>query len=76
MNLWRNSAAMTTVAEIKSAIEKLSLSERAELENLLHPDADDDWDRQMIADAKAGKLDHLITKVDANIAAGNLRELP
>ena len=67
---------MTTVAEIKSAIEKLSLSERAELEQLLHPEADDDWDRQMIADAKSGKLGHLLAVVDADIAAGNLREVP
>ena len=67
---------MTTVQEIKVAIEKLSLSERAELEKLLHGWEDDEWDRQMIADAKSGKLDRLIKKVDANIDAGNLRELP
>jgi len=67
---------MTTVQEIKAAIEKLSLSERAELEKILHGWEDDDWDRQMIADAKAGRLDRLIAKVDANIDAGNLRDLP
>ena len=67
---------MTTVQEIKLAIEKLSLSERAELEKLLHGWEDDAWDRQMIADVKSGKLDRLIEKVDANIDAGNLRDLP
>ena len=67
---------MTTVQEIKEAIEKLSLSERAELEKSLHGWEDDAWDRQMIADAKAGKLDKLIAKVDANIDSGNLRDLP
>ncbi len=66
---------MSTVEEIKLAIEKLSPSERAELEALLDRE-DDEWDRQMIADAKAGKLDKLIAKVDADIDAGNLREMP
>ena len=61
--------------EIKAAIEKLSPSERAELDTFLQ-EADDAWDRQMRADAKAGKLDCLIAKVDAHIDAGNLREFP
>jgi hypothetical protein len=34
---------MSTVAEIKRAIEKLSPQERCELEALLHPWPDDDW---------------------------------
>jgi hypothetical protein len=67
---------MTTAEEIKAAIEKLSPAERAEVERLLHGDQDDAWDRQMIADAQAGKLDQLLAKVDANINAGNLRNLP
>jgi len=66
---------MSTVEEIKAAIEKLSPSERAELDALLDRE-NDAWDRQMTADAKAGKLDRLIAKVDANIASGNLREFP
>ena len=45
---------MSTVAEIKRAIEKLSPQERCELEALLHPWPDDDWDRQMQADAEPG----------------------
>jgi hypothetical protein len=39
---------MSTVAEIWSAIQELSLQERCELEALLHPFEDDDWDRQML----------------------------
>jgi hypothetical protein len=66
---------MSTVEEIKEAIDKLSPAERARLEELLHPD-DDAWDRQMRADAKAGKLDRLIAEADADIKAGNLREFP
>jgi hypothetical protein len=42
---------MSTVAEIKAAIDLLSPQERCELEALLHPWTDDDWDRQMANDA-------------------------
>ena len=66
---------MTTVEEIKAAIEKLSPAQRAELEAFLQ-EADDAWDRQIAADAQAGKLDRLIARVDANIDSGNLREFP
>ncbi len=45
---------MGTVAEIKQAIDQLSPKERCELEALLHPYEDDDWDRQMAEDAKPG----------------------
>jgi hypothetical protein len=61
---------MSTVAEIWSAIQELSLQERAELEALLHPLADDDWDRQMKTDTAAGKLDQLHRDAEAEHAAG------
>jgi hypothetical protein len=48
-------SAMSTVAEIKEAIDQLSPQERCELESLLRPRVDDDWDRQMAADAEAGR---------------------
>jgi hypothetical protein len=66
---------MSTLEEIKIAIEKLSPAQRAELDVFLQQ-ADDAWDRKMTADAKAGKLDRLIARVDANIEAGELREFP
>ena len=47
---------MSTVQKIKSAIARLSLEERAELVAELCGWTDDDWDRQMKADAKAGKF--------------------
>ncbi len=47
---------MSTVAEIKEAIDRLSPQEYCELMSVLHPFEDDDWDRQMKADAEAGKL--------------------
>jgi hypothetical protein len=67
---------MFTVEEIKTAIEKLSLPERGRLERWLHGWTDDDWDRQISADAKNGHLDKILRQVDADIESGNLRELP
>lgn len=56
---------MSTVQEIKSAIEQLPLEERAALIADLCGWNDDDWDRQMKADAAAGKF------VALNEDAGN-----
>jgi hypothetical protein len=67
---------MSTVAEIFTAIKELSLEERCELEALLHPFEDDDWDRQMKRDAAAGKFDKLVAQVDDDIAKGKLRDFP
>jgi hypothetical protein len=67
---------MSTVEEIKAAIEKLSLEERAELERALHGWVDDDWDRQIKADAEAGRLDQILKEVDNDIDSGNLRDMP
>ena len=47
---------MSTVAEIKEAIDRLSPQEYCELMLVLHPFEDDDWDRQMKADAAAGRF--------------------
>jgi hypothetical protein len=59
---------VSTVQEIKSAIERLSLEERAHLVAELCGWTDDDWDRQMKADAAAGKFTVL------NEDAGNAYE--
>jgi hypothetical protein len=67
---------MSTVAEIKAAIDQLSLQERCELEALPHPFEDDDWDRQMKRDAAAGKFDKLVTQADDDFAKGKLRDFP
>jgi hypothetical protein len=61
---------MSTVAEIFNAIKELSLQERCELEALLHPFEDDDWDRQMKRDAAAGKFGALHDAAEAEHAAG------
>jgi hypothetical protein len=67
---------MSTVEEIKAAIAALTLEERAEVARALYDWEDDDWDRQMKADAASGKLDKLLKTVDQEIEAGNFRELP
>ena len=68
---------MSTVAEIKSAIDRLTFEERCELEALLHPRIDDDWDRQMAADAEpGGKLDQLKQASIKAAEAGKLKDFP
>jgi hypothetical protein len=68
---------VTTVAEIKAAIDKLTPQERCELEALLHPRSDDEWDRQMSADAEpGGKLHELMSASRENAKAGRLQEFP
>ena len=67
---------MSTVAEIKAAISQLTLEERAEVARSLSEWEDDAWDEQMKQDLAAGKLDNLLKKVDADIEAGKLRDLP
>ncbi len=67
---------MSTVAEIKAAISRLTLEERAEVARCLHEWEDNAWDRQMQQDPAAGKLDPLLAKVDEDIDQGKLRGLP
>jgi predicted MarR family transcription regulator len=50
----RDDALVSTVAEIKEAIARLSPQEYCELMADLFPHADDEWDKQMKADAEAG----------------------
>ena len=66
---------MNAVEEIKTAIDRLSFSQRAELERLLHGWTDDEWDRQIAQDAAAGRLDRALAEVDAEIDAGQLRDI-
>jgi hypothetical protein len=67
---------MSTVEEIKAAIEKLSEAERREVARFAGGWKDDAWDRQIQRDYDAGKLGALLKKVDEDIAAGRLEEGP
>ena len=55
---------MSTVTEIKEAIDRLALQEYRELMSALHPFEDDDWDSQMKADAAAGKFTAMNEKAE------------
>jgi hypothetical protein len=66
---------MSTVEEIRTAIQKLSLGERAQITAELCGWTDDDWDRQMTADAAAGGFAALNRDADAAHAAGQTRPL-
>ena len=73
---------MTTVDEIEAAITTLTTPDRRELfrrlfekdglgnEGRVDEVGNDAWDRQMIADAKAGLFDEMLRAVDADIRAG------
>jgi len=68
---------MSTVAEIKAAIPLLTLAEREDVARCLHEWTDDDWDRQMAADAEpGGKLHRLMEQAEAEAKAGKLRDFP
>jgi hypothetical protein len=67
---------MSTVAEIVEAVKSLDEREKGEfLERLSEIDFDDAWDRQIEADAKAGRLDHLWQQALKDIEAGRTRPL-
>ena len=61
---------MSTVAEIKDAIAKLSPQEYCELMAELNPFPDDEWDKQMKADFASGKMDWLIKETEDAIREG------
>jgi len=68
---------MSTVAEIKAAIAKLSPQEYCELMAELYPRLpDDEWDKQMKADAAAGKFDEMNRRALAEHKAGLTEEWP
>ena len=70
------SESVSTIQEIKTAIEHLPLEERAELVAELCGWSDDDWDRQMKADAKAGKFTALNRDAAQAQFTGETRPLP
>jgi hypothetical protein len=67
---------MSTVVEIIDAVKSLDEKEKGEfLEKLTEIDFDDTWDRQIEADAKAGRLDHLWQQALEDIEAGRTKPL-
>jgi hypothetical protein len=69
--------AMSTVAEIRNAIEGLSLRERGELAKWFNGWEDDDWDKGMARDfAPGGRLSKLKAQVQKKAATAPLLDLP
>jgi len=65
-----------SVQEIKEAVQRLSLEERAEIAACLHSWSDDAWDEKMKSDLASGKLDKMLAQVDADMAQNKIRGMP
>jgi hypothetical protein len=70
------SSAMSTVVEIIDAVKRLDEKQKNEfLAKLAEIDFDDAWDRQIDADARAGRLDFLWEEAKRDIKEGRTRPL-
>ena len=67
---------MSTVQEIETAIQKLKPQEIHEVADWLQELREELWDRQIDADAKAGRLDKMIAKAKAGYRAGKATPFP
>ena len=67
---------MSTVQEIETAIQKLKPREIHEVADWLQELREELWDRQIEADAKAGKLDKLMEEAKQDYLAGRCKPLP
>ncbi|MEM6784890.1 MAG: hypothetical protein AAF624_14305 [Bacteroidota bacterium] len=65
-----------SVQELEVAISKLPPDQLAALGEWFDEYRSDEWDRQIEADAKAGRLDALVAEAQEDIAAGRIRPLP
>jgi hypothetical protein len=67
---------MSTVQEIETAIQKLKPQEIHEVADWLQELREELWDKQIQADAKAGKLDKLMEEAKQDYLAGRCKPLP
>jgi hypothetical protein len=67
---------MSTVAEIKSAIQKLDSKEIYQVGDWLDEFRERLFDEHIEADAKAGRLDKMIAKAKAGYRAGKATPFP
>lgn len=66
---------MTTLAEIKEAIQNLPPADFAEIAQWFNDLQENLWDQQIEADADAGRLDFFKEQVEQALAAGTVRDL-
>ena len=64
-----------SVQELETAVSSLPPEEFARFQTWFEEFAADAWDRQIEADARAGKLDHLIAQADADFETGRCTPL-
>ena len=67
---------MSTVKDIESAITRLDPKEVHAVADWLQEYREELWDKQITADAKAGKLDSLIKKAKSGHRAGKAAVFP
>jgi len=67
---------MSTVQEIEAAIARLKPDEVKAVAEWLQEYREEMWDRQIEADARAGKLDSFIKEARADYRAGKTKPLP
>jgi hypothetical protein len=63
---------MSTVEEIKAAIQRLRPADQSALVDWISEWADDEWDRQIKADIEAGRLTDVVKQARADMRAGNV----
>ena len=66
---------MTTVNDIKAAIESLSHKEFMQLMSWVHEKDMEQWDAQLVKNSAEGKLNFLIKEVLEEEKKGTLRDL-
>ena len=67
---------MSTVQEIESAIARLDPKDVQAIADWLQEYRETLWDRQIEADAKAGRLDKLMEEAKQDYRAGRCKPLP
>jgi len=66
---------MMTIDKLEKAVSELPPQELAKFTTWFEEFLADHWDRQIKADAAAGRLDHLAKEADEDFAAGRCTEL-
>jgi hypothetical protein len=66
---------MSTVAEIEKALRGLPVKDARTIADWLQDYLDEQWDRQIEADAASGKLDKLGAQALAHYKAGRVKPL-
>jgi hypothetical protein len=66
---------MTKLEQIEKSVAELSPEELKAFAAWFEALQADLWDKQIEADAKAGRLDRLVAEARAEIASGKLRDL-